>query len=163
MRAVPHLRRRIDRTTGGARWRRSVRASNSKAIDRWAEQENDKRLRRSFDSRRPDAVGRYQFIQMEVHMATFIVLMNFTEQGIKTVKDSPARYEAFKSAAGGLDIAIKSVYWTVGHYDIVLTVEGTDQAVTSALLKLGSQGNVRTETLRGYTPEEIKTLLSRMP
>ena len=57
-------------------------------------------------------------------MATFIVLMNFTEQGIKSVKDSPARYEAFKAAAGGLDIAVKSVYWTVGHYDIVLTVEG---------------------------------------
>jgi uncharacterized protein with GYD domain len=99
---------------------------------------------------------------MEVRMATFIVLMNFTEQGIKTVKDSPGRYEAFKAAAGGLEITVKSVYWTVGHYDLVLTVEGSDQAVTSALLKLGSQGNVRTETLRGYSADEIKGLLAKM-
>ena len=96
-------------------------------------------------------------------MATFVVLMNFTEQGIRTVKDSPARYEAFRSIAGRHDIAVKSVHWTVGRYDIVLTLEGADDAVTAALLKLGSQGNVRTETLRGYGIEEMKGLLASMP
>ena len=95
-------------------------------------------------------------------MATFIVLANFTEQGIKTVKDSPGRYEAFKAASAGLGLTVKSVYWTVGHYDLVVTLEGSDQAVTSALLKLGSQGNVRTETLRGYSVDEIKDLLAKM-
>jgi uncharacterized protein with GYD domain len=96
-------------------------------------------------------------------MATYIVLMNFTEQGIRTVKDSPARYEAFKAAGAGLDVAVKSIYWTVGRYDIVLTVEGSDEAVTAALLKLGAQGNVRTETMRGYPIDEMKGLLARMP
>ena len=95
-------------------------------------------------------------------MATFVVLMNFTEQGIKSVKDSPGRFEAFKAVAEKMGIAVKSVYWTVGHYDIVVTVEGTDQAVTSALLKVGSQGNVRTETLRGYAMDEMKGLLAGM-
>jgi uncharacterized protein with GYD domain len=96
-------------------------------------------------------------------MATFIVLMNFTEQGIKTVKDSPGRYEAFKSVLSDMGVAVKSSYWTVGHYDIVVTLEGSDQAVTSALLKLGSMGNVRTETLRGYSVDEIKGLIAGMP
>jgi uncharacterized protein with GYD domain len=99
---------------------------------------------------------------MEVRMATYIVLMNFTEQGIKTVKDSPSRYEAFKATAGGLDIAVKSVYWTIGQYDIVLTVEGSEQDVTTALFKLGAQGNVRTQTMRGFTPEEMKSLLGKL-
>jgi uncharacterized protein with GYD domain len=96
-------------------------------------------------------------------MATFIVLMNFTEQGIKTVKDSPGRYEAFKTVLSDMGITVKSSYWTVGHYDIVVTLEGSDQAVTSALLKLGSMGNVRTETLRGYSVDEIKGLIAGMP
>ena len=95
-------------------------------------------------------------------MATYIILMNFTEQGIKAVKDSPSRFEAFKSAAAGLDITPKSVYWTIGQYDIVLTVEGSEQDVTAALFKLGAQGNVRTQTLRGFTPEEMKSLLGKL-
>ena len=53
------------------------------------------------------------------------------------------------------------VYWTVGQYDIVLTLEGSGQAVTTALLKLGSQDNVRTQTLRGYAAEEFKALLAK--
>ena len=94
-------------------------------------------------------------------MATYIVLGNFTEQGIKTVKDSPSRYEAFKAAAGKSDVTFKNVYWTIGQYDLVATVEGTDEAVTAALLKLAAQGNVRTQTLRGFSAEEFKSLLAK--
>ena len=95
-------------------------------------------------------------------MATYIVLVNFTEQGIKAVKDSPARFEAFKAMAAGLEITLKSVYWTVGQYDIVVTMEGSDQAVTAALLKVGSQGNIRTQTLRGYSAEEFEALVAKV-
>lgn len=77
-------------------------------------------------------------------MATYIVLVNFTEQGIRTVKDSPLRYEACRAIAQKQDIEVKSVYWTTGAYDLVLTAEGTDDALTAALLRLGAQGNVRT-------------------
>jgi uncharacterized protein with GYD domain len=96
-------------------------------------------------------------------MATFITLMNFTDQGIRNVKDSPARYEAFRTVAEKLGVTVKSVYWTVGQYDVVLVVEGSDEAVTSALLKLGSLGNVRTQTLRGFSAEEMKRIISKMP
>jgi uncharacterized protein with GYD domain len=95
-------------------------------------------------------------------MATFIVLMNFTEQGIKAVKGSPGRYEEFLADAKKLGVNVKSVYWTVGHYDLVTTLEGTDEAVTTVLLKLGSRGNVRTETLRGYSVDEMKGLVGKL-
>jgi uncharacterized protein with GYD domain len=95
-------------------------------------------------------------------MATYIVLVNFTEQGIKTVKDSPTRFEAFRSAAEKSDVKLKSAYYTVGAYDAVVTVEGSDEAVTAALLKLGSAGNVRTHTLRGFSVEEMKALVAKL-
>ena len=95
-------------------------------------------------------------------MATYIVLANFTEQGIRAVKDSPARFEAFRAGAEKLDIRIKSVHYTIGAYDIVVTVEGSDEAITGALLKLGSLGNVRTQTLRAMSLDEMKALVAKL-
>ncbi len=96
-------------------------------------------------------------------MATFITLMNFTDQGIRNVKESPDRYDALLEMAEKVGVTIKDVYWTVGHYDVVVIAEGPEEAATSLLLKLGSLGNVRTQTLRGYTVEEIKRIISDMP
>jgi uncharacterized protein with GYD domain len=59
-------------------------------------------------------------------------------------------------------VNVKSVYWTVGHYDLVTTLEGTDEAVTTVLLKVGMRGNVRTETLRGYSLDEMKGLVGKL-
>jgi len=96
-------------------------------------------------------------------MTTYITLMNFTDQGIRNVKESPDRYEAFLGMAQKLGVTIKAVYWTVGQYDVVVIVEGAEDAATSLLLKLGTLGNVRTQTLRGYSVEEIKQIISKMP
>ena len=96
-------------------------------------------------------------------MPTYITLVNFTDQGIRNVKESPDRLAAFRAMADKLGVSIKSVYYTVGNYDIVTVVEGTDEAVTSALLKLGSLGNVRTQTLRAFSPEEMKTIITKLP
>ncbi len=95
-------------------------------------------------------------------MATFITLVNFTDQGIKAVKDSPARFDAFKTMAEKLGVSVKSVYWTVGHYDIVVVVEGSDEAVTAALLKVGSLGNIGTQTSRGFSAEEFKKIAANV-
>ena len=95
-------------------------------------------------------------------MATFIVLLNFTDQGIRNVKESPDRYESFRTMAEKQGVTIKNVYWTVGHYDIVAVFEGADEAVTTALLELGSLGNVRSQTLRGFSAEEMKGIISNM-
>ncbi len=96
-------------------------------------------------------------------MATFITLMNFTDQGIKTVKDSQNRAEAFTAMAGKLGVTVKNIYWTVGNYDIVVVVDGPDESVTSALLRIGSAGNVRTQTLRAFSAEEMGRIISNMP
>jgi len=96
-------------------------------------------------------------------MATFISLVNYTDQGIRSVKDSPNRYAAFKTAAEQMGVEVKGIYWTVGHYDAVLIVEGADEAVTSVLLQLGSLGNVRTQTLRAYSVDEMTKLVGHMP
>ncbi|TMH13340.1 MAG: GYD domain-containing protein [Betaproteobacteria bacterium] len=96
-------------------------------------------------------------------MASYIVLVNFTDQGIRTVNESPKRYEAFKTLAERLEVQVKSVYWTVGKYDIVTTLEGSDEAVTAALLKLGTLGNVRTQTLRAFSQDEFARILKKVP
>ena len=96
-------------------------------------------------------------------MSTFIMLVNFTDQGIRNVKDSPDRYEGFKALAEKVGGKVKGVYYTMGHYDMVLIVEGSDEAAMTAMLKVGSVGNVRTETLRGFSEEEMRKIIGKMP
>lgn len=96
-------------------------------------------------------------------MASFISLLNFTDQGIRNVKDSPDRYDAFRGAAEQFGVKVTNIWWTVGSYDLVAALEGPEEAVTTLLLKLGSLGNVRTQTLRGYSQQEMRGLLARMP
>jgi uncharacterized protein with GYD domain len=96
-------------------------------------------------------------------MATYVTLVNFTDQGIRNIKDSPERLAAFRSLAEKAGVTIRSVHYTVGAYDIVTVTEGSDEAVTSVLLKLGSLGNVRTQTMRAFSAEEIKAIIGKMP
>ncbi|KPK19512.1 MAG: GYD family protein [Betaproteobacteria bacterium SG8_41] len=96
-------------------------------------------------------------------MATFISLANFTDQGIRDVKESPRRYEAFRVMAEKLGVTVKSVHYTVGRYDLVVILEGSEEAVTAALLKAGSLGNIRTDTLRGFSVEEMRKVVGQMP
>ena len=96
-------------------------------------------------------------------MATFISLVNFTDQGIRNVKNSPDRYEAFRAMAEKVGVTVKGIYYTIGHYDMVLIVEGSDEAAMTAMLKVGSLGNVRTETLRGFSLEELRKIIGKMP
>ena len=97
-------------------------------------------------------------------MATFITLANFTDQGIKGVKDSPKRAEAFRAMAAKAGVSVKSVYWTLGHYDLVVVVEAPDATTATSLnLAVASLGNVRTETLTAFSAEEFGKILGKMP
>ena len=96
-------------------------------------------------------------------MATFIGLVNFTDQGIRNVKDSPDRYEAFRAMAERVGVTVKGVYYTIGRYDMVLIMEGSDEAAVTAMLKVGSLGNVRTETLRCFSLEEMRKIVGKLP
>lgn len=93
-------------------------------------------------------------------MASYITLANFTDQGARNIKASPERFEAFKSLAEGAGISIKSVHWTLGAYDMVLVTEGDEAALAALNMKMATLGNVRTQTLRGFTPTEMRKLVA---
>ena len=95
-------------------------------------------------------------------MATFILLANWTDQGVRSFKDSPKRADAFAdllSKAGG---SLKDIWWTIGPYDIVAVAEAPDeQAVTALLLQLGALGKIRTTTLRAFDKSEFAKIAAR--
>ena len=93
-------------------------------------------------------------------MPAYITLANFTDQGARAIKDSPDRFEAFKSLAEGAGVTVKSVHWTTGAYDIVLVCEGAEDALMGLNLKMAALGNVRTQTLRGFSVGEMRKLLA---
>ena len=95
-------------------------------------------------------------------MPTFITLVNFTDQGARNIKESPDRFESYKQLAEASGINVKSVHWTQGAYDMVVISEGPEEASMSTALKLASLGNVRTQTLRGYSGKEMRQVLSKL-
>lgn len=96
-------------------------------------------------------------------MATFIVLCNFTDQGIRNVKDTVKRAEAFKEMAKAAGMTVKDMYWTLGQYDIVATVEGSDETAIVALgLSLGKAGNIRSQTLPAFSAAEMTKILTKV-
>jgi uncharacterized protein with GYD domain len=96
-------------------------------------------------------------------MPHYIILFNFTEQGIRNVKDTVNRAEAFKSAiekAGGKFI---SEYYTLGKYDIVTIVEApNDETILPVILATGSLGNVRSETLKAFSMDEAAKIIEKV-
>jgi uncharacterized protein with GYD domain len=96
-------------------------------------------------------------------MATYVTLLQFTDQGIRNVKDTTKRFEAAKELAKKAGVTFKDTYWTQGPYDSVAIVEApNEEALTSLLLSIGSLGNVRTQTLRAFSSEEIGRILKKM-
>lgn len=97
-------------------------------------------------------------------MATYVGLINFTDQGIRNVKESPKRAQAATAAAEKLGIKIKELYWTLGAYDIVLVGDApNDEAITAWALGVGSLGNVRTQTLRAFSADEFAKIVAKIP
>lgn len=96
-------------------------------------------------------------------MATYISLSSFTDQGIRTIKDSPKRAEAVKAAAKKFGCEMTQLYWTLGQYDLVAIVEASDEkSATAFALAVGAQGNVRSQTLRAFSGEEIGEIIGKL-
>jgi uncharacterized protein with GYD domain len=97
-------------------------------------------------------------------MPTYVTLCRYTEQGIKNIKESPSRLERVKQGLKALGGELKSFHLVQGRYDAVVIVElPNDDAVAKFALSTGSQGNVRTETLRAFTEEEYRKIISGLP
>ncbi len=97
-------------------------------------------------------------------MATYVSLMNFTDQGIKSVKDAPRRIEEAVKGLEAIGGKLKDFYVVMGEYDYVAIAEApTDEAALGFLLALGAQGNIRTTTLKAFTKEEFAEIVKRLP
>jgi uncharacterized protein with GYD domain len=96
-------------------------------------------------------------------MPTFMILGKFTEQGVRNIKESPKREDAFRKVCEKQNVRVKDVYRTMGRYDLAAIVDAPDDVTMSAILyTLGSLGNVRTETLRAFTSQETEAALARV-
>ncbi|HAH64478.1 MAG TPA: GYD family protein [Rhizobiales bacterium] len=86
-----------------------------------------------------------------------------TDQGIRNVKETIGRAEAFKEMAEKSGITVKDLYWTLGQYDVIAVCEGPDdEAATALSLSVSSRGNVRSQTLRAFSFDEMKLILGKM-
>jgi uncharacterized protein with GYD domain len=96
-------------------------------------------------------------------MVTYVVLANFTDQGIRNAKESPKRAEAFEQLAKTFGVTVREFFWTQGQYDIVTILDAPDESSAMALnLSLGALGNVRTETLRAFSAADMKSSIAQM-
>jgi len=97
-------------------------------------------------------------------MPTFILTLNWTDQGVRAVKDAPKRSQAAKELAKKLGVDVKQVYLTSGEHDLLLIVESSSgDNVAKFALTTASLGNVRTSTARAWPEAEFTKLLSELP
>ncbi len=97
-------------------------------------------------------------------MATYIALVNYTEQGIADIKESPKRLDAGRNLAVSLGGEIKQFFLTMGTYDIVFVAEFPDDATAAKyMLTLGGTGSVRTTTLRAFPEAEFRDIIAALP
>src|SRR5512137_1671879 len=97
-------------------------------------------------------------------MPTFIALCSFTDQGIRSVKETTKRADAVKEAAKKFGVNMSQIYWTVGHYDLVTIIEApNDEAAMAFMLAVGAAGNIRSQTLRAYSRDEMNGILGKLP
>jgi uncharacterized protein with GYD domain len=96
-------------------------------------------------------------------MPKYVVLVNWTDQGIRNVKQTIERTDHGGDLAEKHGLKLEQAYWTVGVYDMVAIFEAPDdEAISAHLLEIGSLGNVRTTTLRAYDEEEMSVILQRL-
>lgn len=96
-------------------------------------------------------------------MATYVSLLQFTDQGARNVKDTIQRSEAATAAAEKMGMKITDAFWTMGEYDVVVLLEAPNDEIASAFsLKLGALGNVKSQTMRAFRREEMEGILAKI-
>ncbi len=97
-------------------------------------------------------------------MVRYIVLSSFTDQGIRSIKDTTKRADAVKEAAKKFGATMTTIYWTQGQYDLVSIVEAPDEMSATAFgLAVGAAGNLRLQTLRAFSKDEMNGILAKLP
>jgi uncharacterized protein with GYD domain len=97
-------------------------------------------------------------------MPRYVVLIDWTEQGVQGFKDSVDRYDAANDQLGGLGVRFADVYWTLGNHDLVTLVDAPDdETLAAGLLAIAGAGNIRTTTLRAFTRDEMRSVIGKVP
>jgi uncharacterized protein with GYD domain len=97
-------------------------------------------------------------------MATYIMLIHYTQKGIENVKQSPTRLDAAKKAFKAIGAELKEFYLVAGRYDIVVVAEApNDETIAKCALDLASKGSVATETLRAFKEVEYRKIIAALP
>ncbi len=97
-------------------------------------------------------------------MVRYVVLSSFTDQGIRGIKDTTKRADAVKEAAKKFGATMTTIYWTLGQYDLVSIVEAPDEMSATAFgLAVGAAGNLRIQSLRAFSKDEMNGILAKLP
>jgi uncharacterized protein with GYD domain len=97
-------------------------------------------------------------------MGTYIILVRYTQKGIENIKESPARLDTARKMFETMGGELKEFYLVSGQYDIVCVCEAPDdETIAKWALAVGSKGAVHTETLRAFTEDEYRKIISALP
>ena len=97
-------------------------------------------------------------------MPTYIWLVNWTDQGIRNVKETTKRAKSFKEMAEKKGVKVKEILWTMGRFDLVLVIDApNDETISSLTLALSMSGNVKQETLKAFSAQEMDQILKGLP
>lgn len=95
-------------------------------------------------------------------MPTYILLVDWTEQGVKEFKDTVDRYETGRGILEEAGVKFRDIYWTLGAHDMVSIVDAADdETLSAALLRNASLGNFRTTTMRAFSADEMRAVIDR--
>ena len=97
-------------------------------------------------------------------MPTFIITMNWTDQGIRNIKDTPKRAAAARELGKKLGVDIKQLFLTTGESDLLAIVEAADGTnLAKFCMTVGATGNIRTKTVRAWPESEYMKMVSELP
>ena len=95
-------------------------------------------------------------------MARYVVLIDWTEKGVREFKDTVDRYQQASDRLRDLGVEFTDIYWTLGNHDIVSVVQAPDdETLAAGLLAIAGAGNIRTTTLRAFSQDEMRTVIGK--
>ena len=95
-------------------------------------------------------------------MPRYVVLIDWTEKGVREFKDTVDRYQSASDRLRDLGVEFTDIYWTLGNHDIVSVVEAPDdETLAAGLLAVAGAGNIRTTTLRAFNQDEMRAVIGK--
>ncbi len=96
-------------------------------------------------------------------MATYIALLQYTDQGVRNVKDTTKRAASASDVASKMGVKFTDLFWTLGQHDLAIVAEAPDdETMTATMLKLAALGNVKTQTMRAFRSNEMEAILKKV-